>query len=99
MEIDLHNHKELIAEIVQTFKDVKTEFAAFKLSVLALDSQCSDLEQRLEAAVKNSSQLQRATQEKYDVLLERFLEQCGEGTSDWVVLRRLQALNASGTVN
>ena len=47
MEIDLHNHKELIAEIVQTFKDVKTEFAAFKLSVLALDSQCSDLEQRL----------------------------------------------------
>ncbi len=99
MEIDLHNYKELVVEIVRTFKDVKTEFAAFKLSVLALESQCSDLEQRLDAAVKNSSQLQRATHEKYDVLLERFLEQCGEGTSDWIILRRLQALNALGTVN
>jgi hypothetical protein len=99
MEIDPQNYRELVAEIVQKFKDVNTELTMCKLSVSALKSQCSDLEQRLDAAVKSSARLQRATHEKYDIPLERLLERLAEASSDWDLLQQFQSLRASGPVN
>ena|ERR1700722_8620693 len=99
MEIDPQNYKELVAEIVQKFKDVSTELTMCTLSVTALKSKCLDLEQRLEAAVKSSARLQRATHEKYDIPLERLLERLEEAGSDWDLLQQFQSLKASGPVN
>ena len=99
MKMDPHNGKELVAEIVRKLDDVNKELTACKLSFSALKSQCSELEKRLGAAARSSAQLQRATHEKYDIPIERFVERFDEAASDWVFLQRLQALNASGRVN
>lgn len=99
MQMDPENYKDLLAEIVQKFKDVNSELTACKLSFSSLKSQCSELEQRLEVAARNSPHLQRATHEKDNIPLERFLERFYEATADWVLLQQLQALNASRPVN
>jgi hypothetical protein len=99
MRIDPKSYQDLTAEIVQKLNEVNTDLATCKLSFSALKSQCSDLEQRLESAARSSAQLQRATHEKYDIPLERFLERFGAAASDWVLLQQFQALNASDPVN
>jgi hypothetical protein len=99
MEIDPQNDKELVAEIVQKLKDVNSELTACKLSFAALKSQCSDLEQRLEAAARSSSRLPRTPHEKYDTSLEKLPEQFDGATSDWILLQRLCAWNVWEPVN
>jgi hypothetical protein len=99
MKMELHNGKELVAEIVLKLDDVNAELKACELSFSALKSQCSELGKRLGVAERSSAQLQRATHEKYEIPTERFVERFDEAASDWFFLQRLQALNASGRVN
>jgi len=94
MEINPQNYEELIAEIGQKFKDVNTELTACKLSLSALKSKCSDLEQRLEAATRRS-----ATHKKYNMPLEGFAGRFDEAATDWDLLQWFQALSASRPVN
>jgi hypothetical protein len=98
MQIDQNDHKELLAEILQKLRDVNTELTACKLSFSSLKTQCLDLEQRLEGA-KEFPTLQGATHESCEIPLERFLAPSGQAFADWVLLQRLQALNASEPAN
>ena len=99
METEPQNYKELIAEIIQKFKEVNTGLTACRLSVSVLKSHCSELEQRLEADVKSLARLQRPTRENYDIPLDKFLERLDEASSDWDLLQRFQSLKASGLAN
>jgi hypothetical protein len=99
MQIDPNDYKELVAESLKKFNDLNTELTACKRSFFSLKSQCVDLEQRLEAAARNSLHLQRATAEECDIPLGRFLERSGQALADLALLQRLQALNASGPIN
>jgi hypothetical protein len=99
MEMNSQDDKKLFAEMVQNLRDVNLELTACKLSLSALKSQCSDLEQSFEAAARSSTQLLRTPREKYDIPLERLLVQLDEASSEWDLLRRLRGLNASKPVN
>jgi hypothetical protein len=99
MQIDPNDYKQLVAESLKKFNELNTELTACKLSFFSLKSQCVDLEQRLDAAARNPSHLQRATAEECDSPLGRFLERSGQALADLALLQRLQALNASGPIN
>jgi hypothetical protein len=96
MKMDLHNGKELVAEIVLKLDDVNTELKACELSFLALKSQCSELEKPLGVAAGSSAQLQRAAHEKYEIPTERFVERFDEAASDCFFLTTASSVKRIG---
>lgn len=78
MEIDAKKYKNVLIEIITGFKKLDTELLAHKTVFEALiKPQCSDAEVLLETA-RNSVQVQKIMNEKYDAPLEKLLTQADE---------------------
>ena len=78
MEIDKEKFKKLITFVINNFKAIETELVAFQLTLHALKqvrpSEAEFFETSLKAA-RISKPLQDQMRQKYDVALDRFLQQ------------------------